>query len=288
MRVPDEKLAEVFDQGWTIVEGFLDKETLAAARQALWSVFPTPETYFARPERYSEYAVSQFAGVRPFPFAAPALNAVTVYPDLTDAAERLLQSQDIEIYKVELWAKYAGAINYDQPWHRDFSNHTLVVPRADGVHTQMTTMVLLSDVTPVDGPTRLVPLDRSRELPLHLNVQPKDAFEGHEAAATGPAGSLLIYKTDVFHRGSDFAAPGRSRFVMMIDYQQRGWRWNGKMSWPGGALNPDMIDALTAMTPRQRDLFGWPPPGSDYWNEQTLRDVAGRYPAMDMTPYRQD
>ena len=39
------------------------------------------------------------------------------------------------------------------------------------------------------------------------------------------------------------------------------------------------------MTPRQRDLFGWPPPGSDYWNEQTLRDVAARYPHMDMTPY---
>ena len=40
------------------------------------------------------------------------------------------------------------------------------------------------------------------------------------------------------------------------------------------------------MTPRERDLFGWPPPGSEYWNEQTLADVGARYPRMDMTPYR--
>ncbi|MGB6091513.1 MAG: hypothetical protein WA721_03655 [Candidatus Binataceae bacterium] len=47
-----------------------------------------------------------------------------------------------------------------------------------------------------------------------------------------------------------------------------------------------MSEAIVRMTPRERDLFGWPPPGSEYWNEQTLADVAARYPAMDMTPYR--
>jgi len=36
---------------------------------------------------------------------------------------------------------------------------------------------------------------------------------------------------------------------------------------------------------RERDLFGWPRPGHDYWNEQTLTDVAARYPGIDMAPY---
>jgi hypothetical protein len=40
------------------------------------------------------------------------------------------------------------------------------------------------------------------------------------------------------------------------------------------------------MSVRQRDLFGFPPPGSDYWTQETLAGVAARYPAMDMTPYR--
>ena len=42
---------------------------------------------------------------------------------------------------------------------------------------------------------------------------------------------------------------------------------------------------MVKMTPRQRDLFGWPPPGDTYWNAQTLSDVALRYPGIDLTPY---
>jgi Phytanoyl-CoA dioxygenase (PhyH) len=287
MRVPDEKLAEVWDRGFTIVEGFLDKKTLAAARQALWTLYPKPEDYFADPKKYPDLANTQFSGIKVFPFAPRALNRIPVYPDLTDAAERLLGSDDIEIYKIELWAKYAGAIDYDQVLHRDFRNPTLVVPRLDRVHTQMTTFILLSDVTEADGPTKLVPTEYTRDLPLAPQRRLKrGALRRHEVSVTGPAGTLMIYKTDTFHRGSDFTAPGRSRFAMLIDMTRRGWRWNGKMSWPHHAGRKEMVKAMVDMTPRQRDLFGWPPPGSDYWNEQTLRDVAARYPGMDMAPYQ--
>ncbi|HEY2177542.1 MAG TPA: phytanoyl-CoA dioxygenase family protein [Caulobacteraceae bacterium] len=285
MRVSDAKLAEVWDQGFTIVEDFLDAETLAAAREALWGVYPRPEDYFADPAAHPRFAKSQFAGLRYYPYDSWDLNRVAAYPDLVDAAERFLRSADIEIYKVELWAKYAGAINYDQMHHRDYGNHTLVVPRADGRHTQMTTFILLSDVTEVDGPTKLVPLGHGAEVPIHPRQLPFGALADKEVSAEAPAGSLLIYKTDVLHRGSDFGAPGRSRFVMLVDFQERGWRWNGKMSWPDHAEKKGMAEAMVRMSPRQRDLFGWPPPDSDYWNAQTLRDVAIRYPGIDLTPY---
>jgi hypothetical protein len=285
MRVSDAKLAEVWDRGFTVVENFLDTETLAAAREALWGIYPRPQDYFADPAAHPRFAKSQFAGLRYFPYDSWSLNRVAVYPDLVDAAERLLNAPDIEIYKVELWAKYAGAIDYDQMHHRDYGNHTLVVPRADARHTQMTTFILLSDVTELDGPTKLVPLAHSREIPLPTRRLPSGAMADKEVSAEAPAGSLLIYKTDVFHRGSDFTAPGRSRFVMLVDFQERGWRWNGKMSWPDHAEKPGMTEAMIRMTARQRDLFGWPPPGSDYWNGQTLRDVALRYPGIDLTPY---
>jgi hypothetical protein len=285
MRVSDAQLAQVWDQGFTVVGGFLDADTLAAAQAALWQIYPRPEEYFADPSKHPRFARSQFAGLRYFPYDSWDLNRVTVYPDLVDAAERFLNATDIEIYKVELWAKYAGAINYDQMHHRDFGNHTLVVPRADGRHTQMTTFILLSDVTELDGPTKVVPLREGAHLPLHPREQPFGELFDKEISAVAPAGSLLIYKTDVLHRGSDFGAPGRSRFVMLVDFQERGWRWNGKMSWPDHAERAGFRRAMSLMTPRQRDLFGWPPVGSDYWNEQTLRDVADRYPYMDLTPY---
>jgi hypothetical protein len=287
MKVSDAHLAEVWDRGFTVVEGFLDRDTLAVAQQGLWDIYPRPEAYFADPSAHPRFARSQFSGLRFFPYANPTLDRVPVYPDLVDAAERFLEATDIEIYKIELWAKYAGAVNYDQTHHRDFGNHTLVVPRLDGVHTQMTTFILLSDVTELDGPTKLVPLAHTRDLPLTPRQMKMGEFFDREVSATAPAGSLLIYKTDVLHRGSDFGAPGRSRFVMLVDFQRRGWRWNGKMSWPDHAEKPGFVEAMVRMSPRERDLFGWPPVGSEYWTAQTLRDVAARYPGMDMTPYEE-
>ncbi|MFI4976396.1 MAG: phytanoyl-CoA dioxygenase family protein [Caulobacterales bacterium] len=285
MRVDDAKLAEVWDRGFTVVEGFLDPDTLKAAQDALWDIYPTPEQYFADPGQHPRYTRSQFAGLRFFPYPSWALNRIAVYPDLIDAAERFCGTTDIECYKIELWGKYAGAIDYDQAHHRDFGNHTLVVPSLDGRHVQMTTFILLSDVTEDDGPTKAVPLEYTRDLPLIPKQLPMGELFDKEVAVTGPAGSMLIYKTDVLHRGSDFKAPGRSRFVMPIDFTARGWRWNGKMAWPDHADRPGFCEAMVKMTPRQRDLFGWPPIGSDYWTPQTLRDTAARYPGIDLSPY---
>lgn len=285
VRVPDNKLAEIWDRGFTLIEGFVDPATLGEAQEALWSIYPRPEDYFADPSAHPRLARSQFAGLRYFPYDAWALNRLAVYPDLVDAAERFLGSADIEIYKVELWAKYAGAIDYDQPHHRDFGNHTLVVPRADGRHVQMTTFILLSDVTEADGPTKAVPFDIGKDTPIEPRRLPAGSFADEEVSIVGPAGSLFIYKTDILHRGSNFTEAGRSRFVMLVDFQQRGWRWNGKMSWPDHAEMPGMIEAMVRMTPRERDLFGWPPIGSDYWTDQTLRDVRLRYPGIDLSPY---
>jgi hypothetical protein len=285
MRVPDEKLAEVWDRGFTIVENFLDRDTLAAAQEAMWEIYPKPEDYFGAPEEHQDLGRGQFAGLRVFPYSSWALNRLPMYPDLIDGAERLLETHDLEIYKIELWAKYSGAVNYDQYHHRDFGNHSLVVPRADRNHTQMTTFMLLSDVTAEDAPTKLVPLEFSRDLPLPTRAVPFGDLFDKEVAAIAPAGSLLIYKTDVFHRGSDFIGTNRSRFMMLVDFQQRGWRWQGKMSWPDRADAKGMRETIVRMTPRERDLFNWPPPGSEYWNEQTIADVGARYPGIDMTPY---
>jgi len=285
MRVPDAKLAEVWDRGFTVVEGFLDAETLAEAQAALWEVFPRPEDFFADPGAHPTLGQSQFSGIKLFPYASWALNRIPVYPDLVDAAERFLKTSEIDIYKIELWAKYAGAVDYDQYHHRDYANHTLVVPRADGLMPQMTCFIMLSDVTELDAPTKAVPVEKTGHIPLGVNrVKMGELFED-EVAVTGPAGSILIYKTDVFHRGSNFLAPDRARFMLLADFKARGWRWQGKHAWPDHAGSKHWNGAMSRMTPRERDLFGWPPVGDPYWNAQTLADMALRYPDMDLAPY---
>lgn len=283
--MPDANLDEVRERGFTLVEGFLSSAELAAARQALWLHFPTPEDYFGDPVRHARYAAGQFAGVEEFPYRSWDLNRLAVHPDLIDAVERYLGTSELQLYKVELWAKYAGAANYDQPLHRDYGSHSLVTPRLDPRYQQLTSFIFLSDVTEGDGPTRIVPYERGKDVaftPLYIAF---GALADAEVSVTGPAGSLFVYRTDILHRGSDLTGAGRSRFSLLADYQVRGTTWGGKMAWPKQA--PDRwAKLLPQCSVRERDVFGFPRPGDPYWNEQTLADVGLRYPGMDMSPYR--
>jgi hypothetical protein len=285
VRVSDATLDEVRDQGFALVEGFLATDELHAARQALWLHFPKPDDYFAEPANFPDYARGQFAGVEEYPYRSWDLNRLAFHPDLVDAVERYLGTTELHLYKVELWAKYAGASNYDQPLHRDYGSHSLVVPRDDGGYQQLTTFIYLSDVTADDGPTRIVPYQEGKDAPFTPLYLEFGALADKEVSAVGPAGSLLVYRTDILHRGSDLTGARRSRFSLLVDFQARGTTWGGKMAWPKQAPHR-WAKLLPRCTVRERDLFGFPRPGDAYWNEQTLADVALRYPGMDMTPYR--
>jgi len=94
----------------------------------------------------------------------------------------------------------------------------------------------------------------------------------------------VVYRTDVLHRGSNLTGAARSRFSLLADYQARGTTWRGKMSWPKDSPHR-WAKLIPQCSVRERDLFGFPRPGDDYWNDQTRRDVAARYPGIDTTPY---
>ncbi len=285
MHVPDAALDEVRRRGFSVVEGFLAPDELQAAQDGLWRQFPRPEDYFADPGAHTGYQGDQFAGVREFPYRSWDINRLAFHPDLIDAAERYLGTPDLHLYKIELWAKYAGAVDYNQPLHRDYGSHSLVVPRVDGRYQQLTTFIFLSDVTGDDGPTRIVPFADGSHVPFTPLYLELGALADKEVAATGPAGSLLLYRSDILHRGSDFTGGGRARFSLLADYQARGTTWGGKMAWQKQAPWPPWAKAMARCSVRERDLFGFPRPGDDYWDDQTLADTAARYPGMDLTPY---
>jgi hypothetical protein len=285
MRVPDAVLDEVRERGFALVEGFLGPAELLAAQQALWLHFPRPEEYFADPDQHARYGASQFAGVEEFPYRSWDLNRLAVHPDLVDMAERYLGTTELHLYKVELWAKYGGAVDYDQPLHRDYGSHSLVVPRPERRYQQLTTFVFLSDVTEDDGPTCIVPYDAGKDIPYTPLYLPFGSLTESEVRCTGAAGSLLVYRTDILHRGSNITGGRRGRFSLLADYQVRGTTWGGKMAWP--KQSPERwAKFMPQCTVRERDLFGFPRPGDAYWTEETLAGVAARYPGIDLEPYR--
>lgn len=292
MRLDQADLDQLEHQGFVIVPEFLTPDEVSRAQAAMFEIFPRPDQYFANPDGWPGFARTQFAGIRSLPYGWD-LDRLAFHPDLVDAAERFLGTDDLELYKVELWAKYSGAVDYDQPLHRDFGNHTLVVPRSDGVGRQLTSFTLLSDVTEADGPTKIVPLVHSQHVPIGAEIKdvipnslPRGALADVEVPVVGPAGTLLLYRTDVFHRGTNFTEPNRSRFALLADYQARGSAWMGKVAWPNQASRPGWAPMIEQASVRERDLFGFPRVGDPYWDDETLAGVQRRYPNLDLDPYR--
>ena len=102
MRIPDAKLAEIWDRGFTVVESFLDPDTLAAAQDALWEIYPRARGLFRRSRApIPKFAKSQFAGLRlfPYPLVGAEPRAGLSGPDRrgravpADQGDRLLQDR---------------------------------------------------------------------------------------------------------------------------------------------------------------------------------------------------
>ena len=268
-----------------IVEGFLSAEELDLAREGMWLQVPRPAEYFEDPSAYASLVETQFTGNFRGPWKSWDLNRLAFHPDLLDVAERFLGSADLRLYKTELWAKYSGSIDYGQGHHRDYGNHSLVVPKKHQP-TQMTNFLLLSDVGPEDGPTKVIPLGEEPDVPFWQRRLPFGEGHEREVSVCGPAGTLFSYRTDVFHRGSAFAGERRARFTVLIDYEVWGSRWTGKVAWPESGNTDEWVELMERATPRQRAVFGFPEVGDPYWDAETIEGVSHRYPNMDMDPYR--
>jgi hypothetical protein len=298
VRVPDRCVTDLRERGYLVFEGFLGADELAAAQEARWLHYPRPEEYFADSGAHAWLATSQWAGIIRGPWRSWELNRLAFHPDLLELAERFLGSADLRLYEAELWAKYAGAVEYDQIHHRDFGNHSLVVPKRSDPAAQMLSFILLSDVGEEDGPTKVVPLSVGESVPYWPNALdgganeyvsyylPAGAFAEEEVSVTGSAGTLFSFRSDVLHRASRMTAGGSARFALLADYDVWGPRWTGRVGWATQSLGPDWCELIERATPRERSVFGFPAPGDAYWDEQTLADTQARYPRADMTPYR--
>jgi len=274
-------------EGWALVDGLVPEADIDAAADDLERLYGSDT--FANyngaagfgdgdPEgrRFRE---TQFQGMRGFPQpGCDALNELVVHPRLGAFARLALQDDDVRIYQASTWGKWAGAVNYEQPMHQD-TNHSLLPPRMEPGFWHLETFLYLSDVDEGCAPPKLVPR-------RDADGRAYDELYEHEIAATGRRGSLLAYRSDVWHRGTDFGRPGASRFVLVTAYRPASAEWWGYDAFArlGGDLT--WASFVAGKTPEQLALFGIPRPGHPYWNDETIDAMAAKYPGLDVAPWR--
>jgi hypothetical protein len=195
------------------------------------------------------------------------------------------------MYQAMVSAKYGGGADSDeQLLHADFGNHTLVVPRHEPGYQQLEMFVYLSDVTPEKGATRMVPLPMTKNIPVERTYLSPDEYPDLYAAevpASGPAGSILAYRPDVYHRGVRMTVPGTARFMLHVSYKPAGAAWLNSFGLPNAGEDMAWYRFVGRATPRQLTALGFPAPGDPYWTATTLAGTAARYPMLDMSPWRE-
>ena len=287
----DEARQQLDERGFVVLPGYLSAEELAAAQAGLPAVFPTADEFHdgVDPGRNAALSASQFAGIVNFPFASVDLSLVAVQPKLIELAHALLGTDDLRIYCIEGWAKYTGAIDYEQDHHRDYVNHTMLVPSSAPEQRQLEFFLYLGDVAEDLGPTHVVPLAASGHLgpvPSRRGRDDHPELYDAEVSGAGPAGTVLAYTTNTLHRGTNMTAPRGARFTIHINYRPHEVDWAQRHPWTLRAEMPDWHRFVERATPRQLELFGWPRPGHPYWTDETVAGVAARYPGLDLSPWR--
>jgi hypothetical protein len=303
---------EYFERhGWVLIERLLETPEIEAAYPGLFELYPTPEIFHsgdpdpriapfrngttapANQGTQGRFRPLQFAGLKEFPFPDQTLNRLAVHPAIIAVAQDLLRTGDVRLYQAETFAKYTGVTQYDQPFHADYTNHVMLPPRTDGRYRQIQMFLYLTDVTLAHGATRIVSRTLTADVPVmrlafpHARVPPERLAQWEAAAvsAVGPKGSLLVYSADVVHRGTEMTLPGGGRFFFNLAYRGAGADWVGANPWPRKGMT-DWTPLVERCSVAQLEALGFPPPGHDYWEAETLQGCADRYPNLDLRPWR--
>ena len=137
--------------------------------------------------------------------------ALVLHDNVIDLAEGLLGTTDLALYMGIVTAKYADqASGYNQLLHADYPNHMLVVPRHEVGYQQVEFFIYLTDVTTEDGATRFVSWQKTKDIPVErhtLNYVDYAALYDDPSDAAAPAGSVVAYRPDVYHRSVDHTDP---------------------------------------------------------------------------------
>jgi hypothetical protein len=303
----DDAASEWQTHGFVILPAFVPEDELKPVLAELPILYPTAEGFHDRTdERRDRFTADEWAGVTGFPFLCTELSLLAVSDRIVDLAETLLGETDLRISSAEAWAKYTGAANYDQPLHRDYLNHTLMVPTDDPPFRQLEMFIYLGDVPEELGPPSMLSRTRTAGLPAKPNWYPREDgadadegwvatsgrpdFYGAEVRAAGPAGTVVAWAPGTFHRGTALTLPRGARYTIQLAYRPARAEWGQRMAWPYHDDEHDWdrwYQFVYRATPRQLALFGFPPPGHPYWTDVTLAGTAQRYPGLDLTLWRQ-
>ncbi|HXC55272.1 MAG TPA: phytanoyl-CoA dioxygenase family protein [Rhizomicrobium sp.] len=286
--------------GAVVIRDFFTPAEVAAVSRDFETVFGRTEGADAgmdkkKPGELGRFNKAQFKDIQPVPLdCSPALNLIGVHPALIAFAKQALGTDAVRVYQCQSWAKFTGDADYDQPFHTDFSNHTLTVPSEDVAKNSVTILCYFSDVTDAHGPMnyvvrpdaeRIAGPEASLSMDAEVQAKLQAGLQRSARSSAAPAGTAIPYSTDVYHRGTNLTAPHGHRYALMSCFRKAHDDSIAFHAWPFHHRQP-WANIFEHATPEQLACFGVQSPGDPFWTDVTLARAQARYPGWDLTPYR--
>ena len=231
----------------------------------------------------------QFKNLDTLPYdGSVEMNLISLHPALIQLASELLGGQPVQLYQSHTWAKYTGEADYDQPFHCDYGNHTLTVPGEDVAQRTVNFVIYLSDVTDGLGAMHYVKKSDSDAIlgsrAIAAPIEYQVALKARQHSAAAPAGSIIAYGIDTFHRGTNMTEPNGLRYTMTVSFKRADNANIGFHVWQHALERPWHL-LMNHATPTQLECLGIPAPGHAFWTDLTLRQCQQRWPEWNMSEY---
>ncbi|MBA4046968.1 MAG: hypothetical protein C0476_00335 [Sphingomonas sp.] len=282
--------------GAVLLDQFFSFEEIAAVRADCDTLFAGRGQAGDAIDRKTDGAIgafheAQFRNQEQLPFAAsPAINLIGLHPRLIAFAKATLGVDRVYLYQCDVWAKYTGEADYDQPFHCDFANHTLTVPSENPAERTVNCMIYVTDVTNDLGAIHYVANPDADEIVgrarLALPEGMQQALKARERSGAAPAGSVFAYDIDTYHRGTNLTRPGGHRYTITASFKAAGNAMIDRAAWPLHFMRP-WKNLMHHASADQLACIGVPLPGDPFWTEVTIARTQARWPGWDVTPYRQ-
>jgi hypothetical protein len=286
------------DEGFLVLERFFTEAEYEPVLQDFEVLYKDAgkgdgvgEPLVLKPEVSRASRGMQFKNIHVLPYeGSSAINLISLHPELIALAKALLGVNDVRLYQSHTWAKYTGEADYDQEFHCDYGNHTLLVPSDDPAQRTVDFIFYLTDVTIAHGALRYVTkpdvLEALGRPAISVpSEQDQEALRKKERAAVVPAGSLVAHGIDTLHRGSNLTAPGGRRFSMTVGYKAAGSDHIGFHVWQAARYRAPWNPIFQHATPEQLACLGVPRPGEAFWTPRTLELAKVRWPDWDLRQY---
>ncbi len=296
MRFTAEHIQQWREEGFVVIERFFDEREYEPVVQDFETLYRDAgkgdgvgSALQLKGDDARSSRALQFKNIHVLPYdASSAINLFSLHPELIAFARALLGVDDVRLYQSHTWAKYTGEADYEQDFHCDYGNHTLLVPADDPARRTVDFVIYLTDVTKEHGALRYVTkpdvLAALGRPVISPNEKEQEALRKRERAVVVPAGSLVAHGIDTIHRGSNLTAPNGRRFSLTVGYKAAGSDQIGFHVWQATRNRPWHL-LFDHATPEQLACLGIPKPGDSFWTERTLELTQSRWPNWNMAEY---